>query len=126
MEPRGRNRWQPLVKRPCPKPQQQAKTVAVGCDQLPRAAHDKEGVDGSSPSEGLHASPANGPMVLPAMARFRRFAGTRRVHFGTGGHSRACATSRDTARGLLETVDRDYVSCVVRLSGDGLGTPLLT
>jgi hypothetical protein len=31
----------------------QAKTVAVGCDQLPIGAHGKEGVDGSSPSEGF-------------------------------------------------------------------------
>jgi len=31
----------------------QAKTVAVGCDRLPGEAHGKEGVDGSSPSEGL-------------------------------------------------------------------------
>ena len=30
----------------------QAKTVAVGCDQLPELFHGKEGVDGSSPSEG--------------------------------------------------------------------------
>jgi hypothetical protein len=30
----------------------QAKTVALGCDRLPRGAHGKEGVDGSSPSEG--------------------------------------------------------------------------
>jgi hypothetical protein len=30
----------------------QAKTVAAGCDQLPFEAHGKEGVDGSSPSEG--------------------------------------------------------------------------
>jgi hypothetical protein len=35
------------------KPQKRAKTVAVGCERLPRAAHGKEGVDGSSPSEGL-------------------------------------------------------------------------
>src|SRR5438876_1448915 len=33
-------------------PPKQAKTVAVGCDQLPFGAHGKEGVDGSSPSEG--------------------------------------------------------------------------
>jgi hypothetical protein len=32
--------------------QKQAKTVAVGCDQLPRRAHGKEGVSGSSPEEG--------------------------------------------------------------------------
>ena len=30
----------------------QRKTVAVGCDRLPEAFHGKEGVDGSSPSEG--------------------------------------------------------------------------
>jgi hypothetical protein len=59
--------------------------------------HGKEGVDGSSPSEGFPKRPAKGQFVLPAMARFRRFAGTRRVHFRTGGHSRARATSRDTA-----------------------------
>src|SRR2546423_1330192 len=34
------------------KPQKQAKTVAVGCDPLPETFHGKEGVDGSSPSEG--------------------------------------------------------------------------
>jgi hypothetical protein len=42
------------------KPQTQAKTVAMGCDQLPRAAHGKEGVDGSSPSEGSAKAPQNG------------------------------------------------------------------
>jgi hypothetical protein len=31
----------------------QAKTVAVGCDRLPETFHGKEGVDGSSPSEGF-------------------------------------------------------------------------
>ena len=31
----------------------EAKTVAMGCDRLPFGAHGKEGVDGSSPSEGL-------------------------------------------------------------------------
>src|SRR6266536_4404277 len=66
------------------------------------------GVDGSSPSEGLSKGPANGHFMLPAAARFRFFAGTRRVHFGTGGHSTARATSRDTAWNALEALDRDY------------------
>jgi hypothetical protein len=35
------------------KPQKQAKTVATGCHPLPESFHGKEGVDGSSPSEGL-------------------------------------------------------------------------
>ena len=43
------NRWQ--TARPLKRPRQ-AKTVAVGCDQLPESFHGKEGVDGSSPSEG--------------------------------------------------------------------------
>ncbi len=35
-----------------PKPQKQAKSVAIGCDRLLETFHRKEGVDGSSPSEG--------------------------------------------------------------------------
>ena len=81
------------------------------CTPLPPLNfHGKEGVDGSSPSEGLHKSPANGHVVLPAMAKFRRLAGTRRVHFGTGGHSRAHATSRDAASSVLKRLDRDLFS----------------
>jgi hypothetical protein len=37
---------------PPQKPRNQAKTIALGCEWLPIAAHGKEGVDGSSPSEG--------------------------------------------------------------------------
>jgi hypothetical protein len=81
---------------------------ARACTPLPpKNFHGKEGVDGSSPSEGLHKFPANGHIVLATMARFGRFAGTRRVHFWTGGHSRACATSGGTVRGVLESVDRE-------------------
>jgi hypothetical protein len=35
------------------KPQKQAKSVATACHRLRREVHGKEGVDGSSPSEGL-------------------------------------------------------------------------
>src|SRR5207302_7598291 len=45
----GGNQWQ--ISQPS-KPPKQSKTVAVGCDQLRGGAHGKEGVDGSSPSEG--------------------------------------------------------------------------
>src|SRR5919204_3400667 len=45
----GGNRSQSAHRR---RPQNQAKTVAVGCHRLPFGAHGKEGVDGSSPSEG--------------------------------------------------------------------------
>ena len=50
------NRWQMRQLRNRLK---QAKTVAVGCDRLPRERHGKEGVDGSSPSEGFYEVPAN-------------------------------------------------------------------
>jgi hypothetical protein len=61
------NRWQ------MGRPQErlkQAKTVAVGCDGLPETFHGKEGVDGSSPSEGFRKNPGNWHVVLPVMARF--------------------------------------------------------
>ena len=53
--------WSPVVAtggnrsqiRLAQKPPKQAKTLAVGCDQLPIEVHGKEGVDGSSPSDGL-------------------------------------------------------------------------
>jgi hypothetical protein len=46
----GGNRWQ---MGPAPKRLKQTKTVAVGCDRLPKGAHGKEGVSGSSPEEGF-------------------------------------------------------------------------
>jgi hypothetical protein len=54
---------QSQIRRP-QEPQKHAKTVAVGCQRLPEEFHGKEGVDGSSPSEGFSKSPANGPIVL--------------------------------------------------------------
>ena len=52
MEPRGGNRWQSAQIEGAQKRRKQAKTVAVGCHRLPESFHGKEGVDGSSPSEG--------------------------------------------------------------------------
>ncbi len=52
----SRKRWRML---PRQKPPKQAKTVAVDCHCLPETFHGKEGVDGSSPSEGSKI-PANG------------------------------------------------------------------
>jgi hypothetical protein len=49
----GGNRWQMGLPQ---KRLEQAKTVAMGCDRLPIGAHGKEGVDGSSPSEGFAIS----------------------------------------------------------------------
>ena len=53
--------WSPVVatggnRSQMRKPQERrkhAKTIAVGCDPLPEKFHGKEGVDGSSPSEGF-------------------------------------------------------------------------
>ena len=49
MEPSGRNRSQPVANVDGPERLRQAKTVAVGGDQLPESFHGKEGVSGSSP-----------------------------------------------------------------------------
>src|SRR5262245_36665603 len=69
--------WSPVVATggnrsqiaPARETRNQVETVALGCDRLPRRPHGKEGVDGSSLSEGLHKSPANGHVVLPALAK---------------------------------------------------------
>jgi hypothetical protein len=57
MEPSGRNRWQPVADGMTPRTAQAAQIVAVGCDRLPESFDGKEGVDGSSPSEGLKKGP---------------------------------------------------------------------
>jgi hypothetical protein len=54
----------------------QAKTVAVGCHRLPEKFHGKEGVDGSSPSEGFAKCPAYTHFVCLKLQRLSR-AGTR-------------------------------------------------
>jgi hypothetical protein len=56
----GGNRWQ--MRRP-QNGSDKAKTVAVGCDQLPEPFHGKEGVDGSSPSQGFCKRPGQGPLI---------------------------------------------------------------
>jgi hypothetical protein len=53
MEPSGRSWSQSVANGTAAKRLGQAKTVAVRCDGLPREAHGKEGVDGSSPLEAL-------------------------------------------------------------------------
>jgi hypothetical protein len=51
MEPSGCNRCQSVANLADLKTAQTSENLAV-CDQLPRRAHGKEGIDGSSPSEG--------------------------------------------------------------------------
>ena len=51
----GGSQWQIRSAR---KPPKQAKSVAAGCHRLREKFHGKEGVDGSSPSEGFSFLPA--------------------------------------------------------------------
>jgi hypothetical protein len=59
--------WSPVVAtggnqsqiRPAPKRRKQAKTVAVGCDQLPREVHGKQGVCGGLPPVAAGPLPAS-------------------------------------------------------------------
>jgi len=64
----GGNRWQMRRAR---KRLKQAETVAVGCDQLPRGPDGKEGVDGSSPSEGSAKTPHVGAFSFLVQADLR-------------------------------------------------------
>src|SRR5512133_804307 len=71
MEPRGGKRWQSVANRIDAIAAKTIKTVATGCDRLPKAAHGKEGVDGSSPSEGSAKAPHNGFFVSDQVAGCR-------------------------------------------------------
>ena len=61
MEPSGRNQWQPVADAPAAKPQEQAKSVAFGCEPLPLNLDGKEEVDRSA-----HTQPAtqDAPLLL--------------------------------------------------------------
>jgi hypothetical protein len=54
------------------KRRKQAKTVAVGCDRLPSEVHGKEGVDGSSPSEGSAKALRSHGAAIPMSDRLDR------------------------------------------------------
>jgi hypothetical protein len=68
----ARNRWQIDWSS---RPRKQAKSVATGCHRLPEKFHGKEGVDGSSPSEGSTKAPRNGLFVSDRLAVLERGAG---------------------------------------------------
>jgi hypothetical protein len=57
MEPSGRNRWQPVASGTRSKPLKQADPQLVAIHGNRFAAHGKEGVGGSSPSEGSAKAP---------------------------------------------------------------------
>ena len=86
------NRWQMGTPR---KRLQQAKTVATGCDQLPIGAHGKEGVDGSSRSEGLRQKPCKWAYSVACTGEI---ATPRGYETGTFWDWRALAGTRDMSR----------------------------
>ncbi len=63
MEPSGRNRWQPVANGQAPKTAQTSRSATGG-------NHGKEGVDGSSPSEGFRKEeiPVNREFLLSVIA----------------------------------------------------------
>jgi hypothetical protein len=65
MEPSGRNRWQPVAMGRARKPLKQADPQPVATHGNRFAAHGKEGVDGSSPSEGSARRRASRATALP-------------------------------------------------------------
>jgi hypothetical protein len=52
MEPCGCNRWRLVASRVGARTPKSGQNLALCCDRLRKGAHGKEGVDGSSPSEG--------------------------------------------------------------------------
>ena|SRR5215207_4234080 len=64
----------------CPRnPRKQAKSVAVDCHRLPRPQNGKEGIDGSSPSEGFRKRP---PAYRGSLLSVTTLPSRRRTHFG--------------------------------------------
>jgi hypothetical protein len=106
MEQSRRNQWQLVANRAHQERLKPPQTVAVGCDQLPIGAHGKEGVDGSSPSEGSAKAPEIGAFSFQAdLLHVERALGMKPfmelspVFFPkNGGHLRAAS--------LVDDVDR--------------------
>jgi hypothetical protein len=99
------NRWQMGS---LPNPQNHRKTVAVGCGRLLGPAG-KEGVDGSSPSEGLLFSLLSRRFCADAGLTFRR---PRDVHACPRLARRALRASR-TLMGVLAPVARELAAVAV-------------
>src|ERR671925_2129792 len=92
------NRWQNGQH---PKRLKQAKAVAAGCDRVRRAAHGKEGVDGSSPSEGFVLLPAHRTFLCQSRRAFAPSTSTQRPPASTG----RMQVQRSAAAALI---DRPY------------------
>jgi hypothetical protein len=64
MEPSGRNWWQPVANGRAPRTAQSSENRCRGLHQSPELFHGKEGVDGSSPSEGFAKDPHSGAFLV--------------------------------------------------------------
>jgi hypothetical protein len=96
MEQSGRNQWQLVANGNAQRRLKQAETVATDRDQLPIGAHGKEGVDGSSPSEGSAKAPEIGTFPY-VFSRQWAFEGPDGAVYGAFA-SRTAATKAGCAR----------------------------
>ena len=103
MERSGRNRSQPVANGSQPKTAQTSENHCRGLLPVARRAHGKEGVDGSSPSEGFGKVPANWHFVVVCPLNTRTHSGHI---FGTGDAPRRLATPHGT---LSQTRSRPHV-----------------
>jgi hypothetical protein len=72
MEPSGRNRWQPMANA------RVAERAQIGAKRCRGLRNGKEGVDGSSPSEGSAKFPQISSFRLPEWRRFAASTSTER------------------------------------------------
>jgi len=86
MEPSGRNRWQPVANGTRRKPLKQADPQTVATHGNRFAAHGKEGVEGSSPSEGSAKTRLTGFLRAERLALCRACGGYGAV-FGAFEHA---------------------------------------
>jgi hypothetical protein len=97
------------------KPQKQAKSVATGCHRLPARFHGKEGVDGSSPSEGLNKKDLQMGILRCLHGRKSDASRVRDGYIlglaGTRGHPRRLATQRMTWSGHAIATNDSKGSC---------------
>ena len=90
----------------------QAKAVAVGCHRLPEMFHGKEGVDGSSPSEGFSFCLLSGCFRCLDWRRPRASASTRRPPASTVGRSPALSVVEQADRVLASVAGEVAVVAV--------------
>jgi len=136
METRGCNRWQSVANATPRKRRKQAKTVAVGCDRLPFAAHGK-GVDSASSLLSEVAHHWRTPLDLQRFSHESRLHQHRDLPCGTRPDDSAGVGVRDLSGGegrgesraptrLARVVEgrlADQATLHVQIEGDGSAVP---